>query len=275
MSGTSGQRAVDALVAIGLREYEAKCFVALAQLSEATAKEVSELADVPRSRVYDSMESLTTAGLVVTQQTKPIRYRGVPNEEAIDLVERDHRTRLDEAREALSLLEQRSLDAPDDEFGIWTLRQRQAITNRGEELIRAAHESVYVAAGRDYQAETRPWLEAAAELGFVVSGTLPTSFRREVRELLDPDSLEVSFVAEPRLDGINRLLVTDRGTALVAATAGGASGATAADAEAAIQHELGFYAEPTGLGPVVSRLVTRYVSSLSGTAGFTFEPGSG
>lgn len=48
--------AIEALTELGLTEYEARCFVALSQLTQGTAKEISRVADVPQSRVYDVTE---------------------------------------------------------------------------------------------------------------------------------------------------------------------------------------------------------------------------
>lgn len=56
------EEAVTSLEELGLTEYEARCFVALTRLSKGTAKEVSQVADVPRSRVYDTIERLERTG---------------------------------------------------------------------------------------------------------------------------------------------------------------------------------------------------------------------
>ncbi|MFC7173527.1 TrmB family transcriptional regulator [Haloplanus litoreus] len=85
---TSSDAGVDSLVEEAVRtlrtfeltEYEAKCFVALTRLREGTAKEVSEVADVPRARIYDSMDALQDRGLVSVQESKPRRFRAVSPE---------------------------------------------------------------------------------------------------------------------------------------------------------------------------------------------------
>ncbi|MFT4923715.1 MAG: sugar-specific transcriptional regulator TrmB, partial [Haloarculaceae archaeon] len=42
--------AIELLQELGLKEYEAKCFVALCRLPQGTAKDISEISDVPRTR---------------------------------------------------------------------------------------------------------------------------------------------------------------------------------------------------------------------------------
>ncbi|UHQ97948.1 hypothetical protein HYG81_18615 [Natrinema zhouii] len=49
-------QAVRLLDDLGLTEYEARCFVALSRVQTASASEIHTLSDVPRSRVYDSVE---------------------------------------------------------------------------------------------------------------------------------------------------------------------------------------------------------------------------
>lgn len=45
------EEATEVLQQLGLKEYEAQCFVGLSRLSTGTAKQLSETTDVPRTRV--------------------------------------------------------------------------------------------------------------------------------------------------------------------------------------------------------------------------------
>lgn len=45
---------MEAVGSLGLKQYEAECFVALTRLSHGTAKKLSGLTDVSRTRVYDT-----------------------------------------------------------------------------------------------------------------------------------------------------------------------------------------------------------------------------
>ena len=260
MSVTSRERAVESLVALGLREYEAKCFVALSQLVEGTAKEVSQVADVPRSRVYDSVQNLEQEGLVDVQQTSPLRYRAVSVETALEILEREHRSHIDAAEDALSTLGTVREDPDEANTGIWTVRGDESVTERGCELIEDADGSVYVAAVEPVGDEVLEWIETAADAGLSVAGTLPSSVREQVRQRVDAGALAASFVDAPALDGLTRLLVTDGDEALVGARTQGSLPNVA--------HETALYTEGTGIGPVVSRLVARYVESLDGDSPF-------
>ena len=67
--------AIDLLEQLGLTEYEAKTLATLFKLKETEAPEISRLAQVPKTRVYDVLERLTKKGLVIEIYGRPKRYR--------------------------------------------------------------------------------------------------------------------------------------------------------------------------------------------------------
>jgi sugar-specific transcriptional regulator TrmB len=77
-------KTLDALKSIGLNLYERKIFVALLARGVATAGELSQIANVPRSRSYDILESLAEKGFVVVQPSKPIRYVALAPKDAME-----------------------------------------------------------------------------------------------------------------------------------------------------------------------------------------------
>ena len=80
----ASQKVLDALKGIGLNLYERKLWVALLARGTSTAGELSEIANVPRSRAYDVLQSLANKGFVVVQTGKPIKYVAIPPEEALE-----------------------------------------------------------------------------------------------------------------------------------------------------------------------------------------------
>jgi len=75
---------MDALKNIGLNLYERRLWVALLARGTSTAGELSEIANVPRSRAYDILQSLAEKGFVVVQTSKPIKYVAVAPKEALE-----------------------------------------------------------------------------------------------------------------------------------------------------------------------------------------------
>jgi len=58
----------------GLNIYESKVWVALLSKSIATVGEIAEVSGVPRSRVYDVLESLEKRGFAIAKLGKPVKY---------------------------------------------------------------------------------------------------------------------------------------------------------------------------------------------------------
>jgi sugar-specific transcriptional regulator TrmB len=79
---------MDALKGIGLNLYERRLWVALIARGTSTAGELSEIANVPRSRVYDVLQGLAEKGFVVVQASKPIRYVAISPEESLERVKK-------------------------------------------------------------------------------------------------------------------------------------------------------------------------------------------
>lgn len=72
-----------------LNLYEVKIWTALLSRGVSTAGELSDIANVPRSRSYDVLESLEKRGYVIMKLGKPIKYIAVPPVEVVDRVKKN------------------------------------------------------------------------------------------------------------------------------------------------------------------------------------------
>lgn len=171
MSGVD--EAVEALSALGLTQYEAKCFTALTRLSRGTAREVSEVADVPRSRVYDTLERLHDRGLVDVQESEPREYRAVEEAEAMARLESAFETKLEGASSALSNIETRETL---EERGVWAVADHDQVTDRLSTLIEGATGRVHylIATDRVVEDAVARALDDAMERGVDVLVEVPT-----------------------------------------------------------------------------------------------------
>jgi len=75
-----------------LNLYEVKIWTALLSRGAATAGELSDIANVPRSRSYDVLESLEKKGFLVTKLGKPIKYVAVQPGEVVERVKKHMRS---------------------------------------------------------------------------------------------------------------------------------------------------------------------------------------
>jgi sugar-specific transcriptional regulator TrmB len=126
----------------GLNLYEVKVWTALLSRGVSTAGELSDIANVPRSRSYDVLESLEKKGFVVMKLGKPIKYIAVAPTEVVERVKKNMHT---EAQERIKRLEDTQgveLVEPADLSG--SLKGRHNLYSHLELTIRNAQESVTI-----------------------------------------------------------------------------------------------------------------------------------
>ncbi|SFC27424.1 Sugar-specific transcriptional regulator TrmB [Halobiforma haloterrestris] len=140
---SNSEEAVRSLTELGLTEYEARCFVALARISSGTAKEISDVAEVPRSRVYDTIERLDRKGLVTVQQSDPREYRAISIDLAIERIRDDYDSRINAAENALQQLERP--DSRENE-GTWAISRPEYVTDRIVTFLEEADDSIHLVA---------------------------------------------------------------------------------------------------------------------------------
>jgi sugar-specific transcriptional regulator TrmB len=132
--------AVTQLKALGLSTYAARTFVALVRLREGTAQDVSKVADVPRTRVYDAASELHDRGLVDVKQSSPKQYWAISTETAGRHFEQEYSHRVDVLTDALDTLETTSRTT--EQRGVWTVTGQDTVTDRVVEFISDADDEV-------------------------------------------------------------------------------------------------------------------------------------
>lgn len=139
-----------------LNLYEVKIWTALLSRGVSTAGELSDIANVPRSRSYDVLESLEKKGFAITKIGKPIKYIAVPPSEVIERVKKNMKSDADEkvkrledlkgtdVVDELNTLHTQGIDLvePSDLSG--SLRGRHNLYNHLELTIRNAEDSVTI-----------------------------------------------------------------------------------------------------------------------------------
>ena len=86
-----------------LNLYEVKIWTALLSRGVSTAGELSDIANVPRSRSYDILESLEKKGFVIMKLGKPIKYIAVSPKEVVERVKKNMKN---DAEEKIKRLEE-------------------------------------------------------------------------------------------------------------------------------------------------------------------------
>ena len=218
------QEAVDVLQQLGLKEYEARCFVGLSQLSAGTAKKLSEMTDVPRTRVYDAVRVLEAQGLVEIQHSSPQRFRAVSLSEATETLRHQYDARVDRLHNAL---EDVQLSTPPEESSIqevWSMTGSTAIENRTDKLLRGAQSEIVLVIADESLLTDRliTKLNGTDEEIDLLVGAVSESVKTQVEELIPQATTFVSGLewlregyADTGETAIGRLVLIDRSTILV------------------------------------------------------------
>ena len=107
-----------------LNLYEVKIWTALLSRGVSTAGELSDIANVPRSRSYDILESLEKKGFVIMKIGKPIKYIAIPPAEVVERVKKNMKSAADEKVKRLENLK-----------GTEVLNELTTLHTQGIELI--------------------------------------------------------------------------------------------------------------------------------------------
>jgi sugar-specific transcriptional regulator TrmB len=132
--------AVKQLEPFGLSTFAARTFVALVSLGEGTTQHVSDVADVPRTRVYDAADELRDRGPVDVTQSSPQRYGAISTETAGRHFEQECDGRVTVSTDALDRLT--SVNRSAERQGVWTVTGRDTVTERVVNLISSADDEV-------------------------------------------------------------------------------------------------------------------------------------
>ncbi|EMA24867.1 TrmB family transcriptional regulator [Haloarcula marismortui] len=222
MENVSNQdKAIELLQQLGLKEYEAKSFVALARRQRGTAKDISETSEVPRTRVYDAIRVLESKGLVETQHSNPQIFRAVSIDEAVNTLQSEYVDRAESLRSALSGLEptdeEESTEATHE---VWSISGDQGITSRTRQLIEGATEELILVVGHEsiFTDQLAEQLQSAQERDVnVIIGTVDEELQATIQDALPDVEVFVSgldWLSRSPLPGddteISRLLLADR-----------------------------------------------------------------
>ncbi len=138
----------------GLNSYEAKLWTALLSRGVSTAGELSDIANVPRSRTYDVLESLEKKGFIISKIGKPIKYLALPPSEVLERVKKkireDSKLKLgsiDELKgsdvlEELSLLHNNGIEMVDSTEITGRFKGRDNLYDHIDLMIRSAEKEI-------------------------------------------------------------------------------------------------------------------------------------
>jgi sugar-specific transcriptional regulator TrmB len=127
-------RLVEVLKSFGLSDYEARALATLIAKGVLSARELAELSGIPRTSVYDVMNSLKAKGFV-EEFGKPVRFRAISNEEMISMISKKTAENLEILRDEISRLRR-------EEIEIVKLYRGKSVLEKLEELVLSSKKEI-------------------------------------------------------------------------------------------------------------------------------------
>lgn len=211
---------LEKLKRFGLNSYQAKLWTALLSRGIATAGELSDISNVPRSRAYDVLESLEKKGFIIMKIGKPIKYVAVPPSEVVKRVQKRIKSeaevatkQIDTLKESevmneLVMLHSQGIEKVDPTELTASIRGRNNLYNHLSEMFDSAKKSVIISTSdqgliRKADAFKRNF-KALRKKGIKVRIAVP------VTDVSKPAIKELSSLAEIRHSNSNsRYVVVD------------------------------------------------------------------
>ena len=129
---------VESLKDLGFNSYEAKVYLALLKKYPATGYEVSQIADIPQSRAYDTLKSLVAAGFVFSDEEKPQKYSPISPRELTMRFKR-------KLNSTIEFLDKKLPEVKDDyNEPIHTVSGYDNVIDKLKEVIKNAKSSIYI-----------------------------------------------------------------------------------------------------------------------------------
>lgn len=156
---------VDILKNLGFAEYEAKAYLALLSFSPATGYAVAKNSGVPRSKIYEVLDSLVDRGDVLVSHNATPLYQAVPPKELIAARKAKAEETYNKAERMLSQF----MNCSQDRDNIWNITGHDAIIQKVGERIDAAGSRILMEIWSEDYRELAGKLKAAAERGVAVT----------------------------------------------------------------------------------------------------------
>jgi len=247
--------ATESLQQLGLSQYEAEVFVALVKLGTGTAREVTQITDVPRSQVYGAAEALDERGLVEVQQSNPIQYRPVALEEARDRLRSRYETREARAFDYLDAIRSEQADSDERQEDVWMVHGRESVVSRTTQLVADADDRVLYGGGPDAMTDDLEG-QLLAQAASGVSVTVVSASEAMIERFESADADHLSTCAFPE-----QLSSDDRPTGRILAVDGDTLLLSVLGDEdlPSLQSETALWSAETGFATIIIRLLNTWL----------------
>ncbi|MFP7379708.1 MULTISPECIES: TrmB family transcriptional regulator [Bacillus] len=156
---------LDVLKNLNFTEYESKAYLALLEESPLTGYAVAKKSGVPRSKIYEVLESLVIRGDIFVSYGGTPQYIPVPAKELI----KNRRLKAEETFEQAEKYFEKFERTANDRENIWNITGRSEIIDKVKACISSAGKRILLEIWKEDFPELEPELKQAAKKGVIVT----------------------------------------------------------------------------------------------------------
>jgi len=136
---------VSLLKIIGLTMYEAQAYVTLTSLISATAIEISQKSNIPRSKIYDVLKNLNEKNFIEIEDGRPLVYTVKSPVEVLSREKEKLSTKIDDSITRLTNIYENGISQV--QAPIWRIYGVEKIINKELEIIQRSKKSINMRIG--------------------------------------------------------------------------------------------------------------------------------
>ena len=146
------------LKGLGLTMYEAQAYVTLTSLISATATEISEKSEIPRSKIYDVLKKLYKKEYIEIEDGRPLTYNVKSPVEVLSREKEKLNIRIDDTITTLTNVYENGMNQV--QAPIWRIYGIEKIINQEVEIIKRAKTSVNMRIGFLFENEAESLIKS-------------------------------------------------------------------------------------------------------------------
>lgn len=139
------QEDINLLKQLGLTTYEAKAYITLSSLIQATADEISDKSDIPRSKIYDVLKRLNSKDYIKIESGRPLTYHVNPPINVLKREKEKFIRRINKTGKNLNTLYEKKIS--EVEAPIWRISGLDNIIDKELEIIRQSKKTINMRIG--------------------------------------------------------------------------------------------------------------------------------
>ncbi len=134
---------------LGFNQYESRVYLSLLHEGPLTASAVSAKAKIPRPRVYDVLDSLSSRGIVITHPGRPGKFHAVDTDTLIELLKKEEeekfQKRINSYEKVRKVLEGTKLSKKNTNGEtVWVLKGEKTIHGKIREIIQNSEQEIII-----------------------------------------------------------------------------------------------------------------------------------